>query len=64
MTPDGGHVVVAAGDGNVSLLEMRKLGSRLAYVSCGAPLRCCATDGLTAVVGSEDGQVHSPPELL
>jgi hypothetical protein len=58
LTPDGACVVAAAGDGVVSLLEARKGGATLASALCGAPLRCCCTDGSTAVVGAEDGRAR------
>ena len=58
-TPDGRQAVVAAGDGNLSLLDMRKAGETAAQVSCGSPLLCCQTDGHTAAAGTQAGQVHS-----
>lgn len=57
LTPDCRHVVVVGGDGEVRLLEMRRAGAQLASLACGSALHCCLTDGLTAVMGSEDGQV-------
>ena len=60
ITPDGLYTVAAAADGVLSLLDMRKAGARLSYVSCSAPLRCLQTDGRYAAVGLENGQVIFP----
>ena len=57
LTPDSLYTLVAAADGVLGLLDMRKAGARLSYVSCGAPLRCLQTDGRYAAVGLETGQV-------
>jgi factor associated with neutral sphingomyelinase activation len=58
LTPDGRYAVVAAADGTLSLLDLRKGGARLSSVTCDAPLRCCTTDGNVAVAGSEAGAVR------
>ena len=58
LTPSEQHVVAAAGDGTVKLLDLRKAGASIAQVSCGSPLLCCQTDGQTAAAGGQDGQVR------
>jgi WD40 repeat protein len=55
--PDGRHVVAAAADGALSLLDFRKGGARVSRTACGAPLRCVATDGGTAAAGGEGGMI-------
>lgn len=42
----------------MSLLDLRKAGARLSFASCGAPLRCLASDGALALAGGEDGALH------
>ena len=56
-TPDGQQALVAAGDGTLSLLDMRKAGEHVAEVSCGSSLLCCQTDGHTVAAGTQAGQV-------
>lgn len=63
LSPDGHAVLVAAADGAASLLDARKGGARLASVACGSPLRCAATDGCLALLGSEGGQVGRGTEV-
>jgi hypothetical protein len=64
LTPDGLYTLVAAADGVVSLLDVRKAGARLSYATCSAPLRCLQTDGRYAVVGLESGQARlAPPRM-
>eukprot|EP00884_Botryococcus_braunii_P015364 jgi/Botrbrau1/2510/Bobra.0079s0002.1 len=58
LTPDSRHAVVAGGDGEARLLDMRRWDTQLASVSCGSALHCCACDGMTALMGSDAGQVH------
>lgn len=51
--------LVAAGDGRLSLLDLRRNGQVAAAVApSGRPLRCCATDGLLALAGDEGGALH------
>lgn len=51
--------LVAAGDGRLSLLDLRRGGQVVAAVApSGQPLRCCATDGLLALAGDEGGSLH------
>lgn len=51
--------VVAAADGRLSLLDLRKGGEVVAAaVPSGQPLRCCTTDGHTALAGDEGGALH------
>lgn len=57
LTPDSNHALVAAADGNLLLLDMRRGGVPLSCAVCGPPLRCCATDGDLALAGAEDGSV-------
>ncbi len=57
LTPDGNFAVVAAADGSLSLLDVRRGGLQLSCAACGPPLRCCATDGELALSGTEDGTV-------
>ncbi len=57
LTPDGSYAMVAAADGSLSLLDVRRGGARLSCVACGPPLRCCTTDGDLALAGTEDGTV-------
>ena len=59
-TPDGQHAIAAAGDGHLTLLDMRKAGEKAAEVSCGSPLLCCQTDGQTVAAGTQAGQVNLP----
>lgn len=58
LTPDGSYAVVAAADGNLFLLDLRRGGVPLSCVACGPPLRCVATDGELALAGAEDGTVR------
>lgn len=62
-TPDGQRAIAAAGDGHLTLLDMRKGGEKAAEVSCGSPLLCCQTDGQTVAAGSQAGQVICPMGL-
>ena len=56
-TPDGQQAIAAAGDGHLTLLDMRKAGEKAAEVSCGFPLLCCQTDGQAVAAGTQAGQV-------
>lgn len=56
-TPNGQQAIAAAGDGHLTLLDMRKAGDKAAEVSCGSPLLCCQTDGQAVAVGTQAGQV-------
>lgn len=58
LTPDSRHVVAVGGDGEVRLLEMRRAGAQLASLACESALHCCLCDGMTAVMGSDDGHVR------
>lgn len=57
LQPDQQQVVVAAGDGKLSLSDLRKGGEMVSHFSCGSPLLCCQTDGQIAAAGAQDGQV-------
>lgn len=57
LLPGGNHVAAAAADGTLSLLEWRRAGVSIATASCGAPLRCCTSDGHLMVCGTETGQL-------
>jgi hypothetical protein len=48
---------VAAGDGDLSLMDLRKKAEKVSHVSCGSPLLCSQTDGETVAAGAQDGQV-------
>lgn len=56
-TPDRQQAIAAAGDGHLTLLDMRKAGEKAAEVSCGSPLLCCQTDGQAVAAGTQAGQV-------
>ena len=56
-TRDGQQAIAAAGDGRLTLLDMRKAGEKAAEVSCGSPLLCCHTDGQQVAAGTQAGQV-------
>lgn len=59
LCPGGAVLVVAAADGSLSLLDMRRSGAVAASVApSGLPLRCCATDGVVALAGDEGGGLH------
>jgi hypothetical protein len=59
LCPGGTAAVVAAADGALSLLELRRGGEVAASVApSGAPLRCCAADGSLALAGDEGGALH------
>jgi hypothetical protein len=55
LLPGGAHVLAAAADGALSVLEWRRNGDVAAQVSVGAPLRCVDSDGALAIAGSEGG---------
>lgn len=57
LTPDGQQATAAAGDGHLTLLDLRKAGEKAAEVSCGSPLLCCQTDGQALAAGTQAGQV-------
>lgn len=57
LLPGGNYVAAAAADGNLSLLEWRRAGERMATASCHSPLRCCRCDGQLMLCGSEAGQL-------
>ena len=57
LSPDGQTALAARGDGNLSLLDLRKAGEQSAVMTHGSPLLCCQTDGQVAVTGSQDGKV-------
>lgn len=63
-TPDGQTVIAARGDGNLSLLDLRKAGEQVAVMSHSSPLLCCQTDGQVAVTGSQDGQVRTASDRI
>lgn len=48
---------MAAGDGDLSLMDLRKKAEKVSHVSCGSPLLCSQTDGETVAAGAQDGQV-------
>ena len=50
-------MVVAASDGNLAILDLRKNNSSLARIEAPSSLRCCQSDGLTAIAGGGKGQV-------
>ena len=64
LTRDAQSVVVARGDGDLSLMDLRKTGEQAAVISLGSPLLCCQTDGRAAVVGAQDGQVRQLHHVL
>ena len=57
--PDENHAVAASEDGRLLLQDLRKAGSCISEVSLQQSLKCCQTDGQSAVAGSSDGQVCS-----
>ena len=57
LAADDQQLVVAGGDGGLSLLDVRKAGEKVNQVSCGGPLLCSQTDGQTAAAGAQNGQV-------
>lgn len=57
LTPDAQSAVMARGDGDLSLMDLRKIGEQVAVTSLGSPLLCCQTDGQAAIAGAQDGQV-------
>ena len=61
LSPDEQEIVVAGGNGTLSLLDVRKAGETLSEVDVGCPLLCCETDGQTAVAGAQNGQVRLGP---
>ncbi len=48
---------MAAGNGDLSLMDLRKKAEKVSHVSCGSPLMCCQSDGETVAAGAQDGQV-------
>lgn len=59
LLPSGTGAVVAAADGALSLLDLRRGGEvSAAVVPSGQPLRCCATDGCIVLAGDEGGSLH------
>lgn len=64
--PGGGQAgasaaVVAAADGSLTLLDLRRAGAAAVAASVcpsGLPLRCCATDGRLVLAGDEGGALH------
>ncbi|DBA77988.1 hypothetical protein WJX77_012160 [Trebouxia sp. C0004] len=57
LTPDEQQVLVAAGNGDLSLMDLRKKADKVSHVSCGSPLLCCQSDGETVAAGAQDGQI-------
>lgn len=57
--PGGLQALAASQDGWLTLLDLRQAGKALGRVSAPQkqPLRCCLSDGQTAVAGSSDGLV-------
>jgi WD40 repeat protein len=58
LLPGGAYVAAASADGAVRLLEWRRNGEAAVEAHCGAPLRCCASDGRLLIAGGEAGQLH------
>jgi WD40 repeat protein len=58
LLPGGAYVAAACADGAVRLLEWRRNGDTAVEAACGAPLRCCASDGRLLIAGGEAGQLH------
>ncbi len=57
LLPGGAYVAAVSADGAVRLLEWRRGGDVAVTSHCGAPLRCCASDGRLLVAGGETGQL-------
>jgi factor associated with neutral sphingomyelinase activation len=57
LLPDGRHALAAAADGALALLDLRRGGATVSAVAGGTPLRCCASDGATALAGGEAGGI-------
>ncbi len=58
LSPCGRYVFCGTADGQLSLLDVRNRGSRLAAASTDAPVRCCASDGWLLLAGGEAGLVN------
>lgn len=52
ISSDGLHVVAAAADGFLSLLDARKSGQVVARVTCGCPLRSLVLDQDVVLAGT------------